>query len=105
MKWPKVFPIADQSALTIARLFVQEIVCRHGVPAELQSDRGAAFLSKLMPEICKLLGTKKVNTTAYHPYDGLVERFNRTPTDMLAKSVESGVTNWDERIPYMLFVY
>ena len=26
-KWPEVFPIANQSAVTIARLFVEEIVC------------------------------------------------------------------------------
>ena len=51
-------------------------MCRHGV---LLSDRGAAFLSNLMQEVCEILGVKKNNTTAYHPQtDGLVERFNRT---------------------------
>ena len=105
-KWPEVFPVANQSALTIARVFVQEIVCRHGVPGELLSDRGAAFLSKLMMEVYRLMGTKKVNTTAYHPQtDGLVERFNRTLTDMLAKTVESNSANWDDRLPFVLFAY
>ena len=88
-KWPEVFTTSDQTALTIAKLFVEQIVCRHGVPAQLLSDRGAAFLSHLLTEICKLLGVEKLNTTAYHPQtDGLVERFNRTLTDMLAKKVE-----------------
>ena len=83
-KWPEVFPVPDQTAPTIAKLLVEEVVCRHGVPGELLSDRGAAFLSKLVLEVCRLMGTKKVNTTAYHPQtDGLVERFNRTLTDML----------------------
>lgn len=50
-KWPEVFPVREQTAPTIARLFVEEIVCRHGVPGELLSDRGAAFLSKLMLEV------------------------------------------------------
>jgi len=31
-KWPEVFTTKDQTALTIAELFVEEIVCRHGVP-------------------------------------------------------------------------
>ena len=44
-KWPEVFAIKDQTALTIAQLFVEEIICRHGVPCQLLSDRGAAFLS------------------------------------------------------------
>ena len=85
-KWPEVFPAKDQSALTIARLLVEKVVTRHGVPTQLLSDRGASFLSNLMKNVYKLLGLKKVNTTAYHPQtDGLVERFNRTLTDMLSK--------------------
>ena len=85
-KWPEVFPARDQSALTIAKILVEHIVCRHGVPAELLLDRGANFLSGLLHNVNTLLGIKKTNTTAYHPQtDGLVERFNRTLLDMLAK--------------------
>ena len=66
-KWPEVFAARDQTVLTIAQLFLKEIILRHGVPKELLSDRGAAFLSKLMCEIYKLMGTHKISTTAYHP--------------------------------------
>jgi len=31
-KWPEAFAIPDQKAETIAKLFVEEIVCRHGIP-------------------------------------------------------------------------
>ena len=86
-KWPEVFAVPDQTALTIAQLLVGKIISRHGVPGELLSDRGAAFLSGLMEEVYRLMGIHKVTTTAYHPQtDGLVERFNRTLTDMLAKN-------------------
>ena len=61
-KWPEVFPVPDQSAATVARLLVEEIVSRHGVPAEVLSDRGRAFLSGLMKEVGELLGFHKVNT-------------------------------------------
>ena len=37
--------------------------------------------------------------------DGLVERFHRTLTDILAKTVETGGKDWDERLPYTLFAY
>ena len=105
-KWPEVFAVQDQTAATIARLLVEQIVSRHGVPSNLLSDRGAAFLSKLMEEVNNLLGIHKVNTTAYHPQtDGLVERFNRTLTDMLAKTVEKSGADWDQRLPYVLFAY
>ena len=103
-KWPEVFPAADQSAATIATLLVEEVVSRHGVPAEVLSDRGQAFLSGLMKEVEVLLGFHKVNTTVYHPQtDGLVERYNRTLTAMLAKTVERGGPEWDKS--YVLFAY
>ena len=105
-KWPEVFPSKNQNSLTIARLLVEHFIPRHGVPVQLLSDRGAAFLSKLMKEVYQLLGLKKVNTTAYHPQtDGLVERFNRTLTDMLSKKVTQSGRDWDVQLPYVLFTY
>ena len=105
-KWPEVFATADQSALTVAWLLVEHIISRHGVPGELLSDRGPAFTSRLLKEVCKLMGVQKTNTTAYHPQtDGLVERFNRTLTDMLAKTVQRDGKNWDLKLPYVLFAY
>ena len=105
-KWPEVFPVPDQSAATIARLLVEEIVSRHGVPSEVLSDRGCASLSGLMKEMETLLGFHKVNTSAYHPQtDGLVERFNRTLTSMLAKKMEKEGRDWDQHLPYVLFAY
>ena len=106
MKWPEVFAVPDQTAATIARLLVEEVVSRHGVPAEVLSDRGSAFLSELMKEVGRLLGFHKANTSAYHPQtDGLVERFNRTLTAMLAKTAARGGRDWDHHLPYVLFAY
>ena len=99
-KWPEVFAVPDQSAATIARLLVEEIVSRHGVPSEVLSDHGRAFLSRLMKEV------EKANTTAYHSQtDGLVERYNRTLTAMLAKTVVKRGPEWHARLPYVLFAY
>ena len=67
---------------------------------------GQEFLSKLMGEVCEVLGVRKVNTTSYHPQtDGLVERFNRTLTNMLSKRVDRDGTDWDLHLPYTLFAY
>ena len=44
-KWPMVFPTADQKALTLAKLLVQEVVPFMGVPEALLSDRGTNLLS------------------------------------------------------------
>jgi transposase InsO family protein len=88
------------------KLLVEEIISRHGVPRELLSDRGVAFLSKLLHEIYSHMGIHKVSTTAYHPQtDGLVERFHRTLTSMLSKTTQPGGLEWDDRLPYVLFAY
>ena len=63
-KWPEVFPIKDQTASTIAKLLMEEIICRHGAPAALLSDRGPSFLSRLMQEVYAVMGIHQVNTTA-----------------------------------------
>ena len=72
-KWPEAIAIPDQKAETIAKLFLEHVVCRHGILEELLSDRGTNFLSSLVHEVCQVLGVRKINTSGYHPQtDGLV---------------------------------
>ena len=104
-KWIEAFPVPDQTAETIAKLLVEKIVCVHGVPEQLLSDRGANFLSDLVLEVCSLFGIEKLNTSGYHPQtDGLVEKFNSTLISMISKS-STRSDDWDERLPFLLFAY
>ena len=105
-KWVEAFPIKDQKAETVARVLVEEVICRHGAPERLLSDRGSNFLSELIAEVCRLLQIKKINTSGYHPQtDGLVERFHKTLISMLSRYVEKHARDWDHYLPYMLYAY
>ena len=105
-KWVESFACSDQTSETIAKLLIDNVVCRHGVPEILVSDRGSNLLSAVMQEVYEVTGIKKRSTTAYHPQaDGLVENFNRTLRAMVAKHAEKFGTNWDEHLPYLLFAY
>ena len=104
-KWVEAFAVPNQTAETIAKLLVEEIFCRHGAPEHLLSDRGTNFLSDLVQEVCRLLNVTKVNTSGYHPQtDGLVEKFNSTLINMIAKCCEKS-KDWDKQLPYLLFAY
>jgi len=41
-----VFATYDQISLKIAELLIKNVISHHGLPAELLSDHGTAFLSK-----------------------------------------------------------
>ena len=105
-KWAEACAIPDQTSETIARLLVDNVVCRHGVPEELLSDRGPNLLSSLIHDVCDLLGMHKINTTAYHPQcDGLVENLNKTLRAMIAKHTRDFGVEWDQYLQHLLFAY
>lgn len=105
-KWPEVFATPNQEAQTVAKKVVEEVICRFGVPLELHSDQGRNFESTLFQEMCKLLGINKTRTTPMHPQsDGMVERFNQTLGNHLAKVVEEHQHDWDQHIPLFLMAY
>ena len=87
-KWPIVYAAPDQKAIRLAKLLVKEIVPMFGIPEALLSDHGTKLLSCLIQDVRKLLGIKKLNTTAHHPQcNGMVERFNRTLKTVLRKHI------------------
>ena len=62
-KWVESFPTDNQRSETIIKLLIDHVICRHGVPEALVSDRGPNLLSTLMQEVCSLTGMRKLNTT------------------------------------------
>lgn len=101
-KWPEAFTVPDQEATTLAHLIMDQVVCHHGAPQELLSDRGANFLSSLVREDSKIFGMK-INRSGYHPQtDGLVEKFNSTLISIIAKSAVMRPADWNTHLPCML---
>ena len=105
-KWPEAFPVPNQEAATVAQVLVDGFFCRFGLPDELHSDQGRNFESTLFQECCRLLGIRKTRTTPLHPEsDGMVERFNRTLVQEMAKRCRHGQSDWDQHIPTILMAY
>ena len=105
-KWPEAIAVPNQEAETIARALVDNFFSRFGVPVDLHSDQGRNFESKVFKACCDLLGIHKTRTTPLRPQsDGMVERFNRTLGEELAKFCADSQDNWDEKLPLLLMAY
>ena len=105
-RWPEARATTDATAATAATFLTDCIFTQHGAPRELLSDRGTTFLNQTVAALCKRWETKNVFASAYHPQtNGLVERFNKTLVETLAKLCMRQERDWDELIPAALFAY
>ncbi|GJT35709.1 putative reverse transcriptase domain-containing protein [Tanacetum coccineum] len=72
---------------TLTRLYIKEIVSRHGLPISIISDRDSHFTSRFWQSLQSALGTQLDMSTAYHPEtDRQSERTIQTLEDMLRAS-------------------
>ena len=90
----------------LAKLYVDEIISRHGVPLSIVSDRDSRFTSNFWNGLQTELGTRLKLSTAYHPQtDGQSERTIQTLEDMLRSCVIDFGGSWDSHLPLVEFAY
>ncbi|KAI3725796.1 hypothetical protein L1987_65589 [Smallanthus sonchifolius] len=96
----------DYRVEKLARIYIDEIVSRHGVPLNIISDRDARFTSCFWQSLQTALGTRLDLSTAYHPQtDGQTERTIQTLEDMLRACVIDFGGNWDSHLSLIEFSY
>ncbi|GJR14027.1 putative reverse transcriptase domain-containing protein [Tanacetum coccineum] len=90
----------------LARLYLNEIVARHGVPISIISDSDSHFTSSFWQSMQETLGTRLDMSTAYYPQtDGQSERTIQTLKDMLRACVLDFGGSWDVHLPLVEFLY
>ncbi|CAH8592681.1 unnamed protein product [Schistosoma guineensis] len=100
-RFPIAIPIADITAETVAKVFMQNWVTIFGTPITITTDRGAQFESELFNNLAKLLGSNRIRCTAYHPQaNGMVERFHRQLKTALIS--HSNPNQWTEFLPLVM---
>ena len=96
-KWPEAKPVKEATAKEVSKFIYEDIICRHGCPMKILSDRGSHFNNEMIKDLMEKFKIKWNFSTSYHPEtNGLVERFNRTLGSALAKL--STNDNWDTKI-------
>jgi hypothetical protein len=90
----------------LAELYIARIVCLHGVPKKIVSDRGTQITSKFWEKLHESMDTKLNFSSAYHPQtDGQTERINQILEDMLRACALKDNQSWDKCLPYAEFSY
>ncbi|GJW73262.1 putative reverse transcriptase domain-containing protein [Tanacetum coccineum] len=90
----------------LARLYLNRIVSRHGIPISIIYDRDRRFTSNFWKSFQKALGTKISMSTVYHPEtDGQSERTIQTLEDMLRACMIDFGKGWVKHLPLAEFSY
>lgn len=105
-KFAFAFPTKNQKATTVAKILVEEIFNRFGIPERLHSDQGRNFEGQLVQSLCEHYRVDKSRTTPYHPEgNGGCERFNRTLHGMLATLGEEQREQWPRYLASLTAIY
>jgi transposase InsO family protein len=101
----EAIPMPTQEAEVLAREFVMRIITQFGVPQKLLT-RGAAFVSVLMEEVCKLLKIQKLQPSSYNAQaNGIYGRMHKSLIYMTSHFVNKDAKNWDKYVPYAVMAY
>ncbi|GJR13984.1 reverse transcriptase domain-containing protein [Tanacetum coccineum] len=100
------FEDEDDSMEKLTRQYLKEVVCRHGVPLSIISDRDSGFAFGFWRSFQNALWTNLNMSTAYHPeIDGQSERMIQTLEDMLRACVIDFGGSWDQHLPLVELSY
>jgi transposase InsO family protein len=90
----------------LAELYMSRIICLHGVPKKIMSDRGIQFTLKFWERLRETLHTQSRFSSTYHSQtDGQTERVNQILEDMLRACALQYGRSWDKSLPYTEFSY
>nr|GEZ46385.1 putative reverse transcriptase domain-containing protein [Tanacetum cinerariifolium] len=90
----------------LARIYLKEVVTRHGIPVSIISDRDPRLASNFWMSLQNALGTRLDMSTAYHSEtDGQSERIIQTLEDMLRACAIDFGKGWVNHLPLVEFSY
>jgi hypothetical protein len=82
--------------VSTAIFLFNEIVCKVGPIEKVMSDQGGCFEGNVFKHLCKLIGSDKLRSSAFHPSgNGGIEIVNKVIKPTLAKFVSSSHDDWD----------
>ena len=101
-KMAEFIGLAATDAVTVANAFFTRVVCMHGMPKCIISDRDSRFTGHFWRELMSLCSTSLAFSTAFHPQsDGMAEVTNRTIEALIRLHCSEDSTQWFNTLPYL----
>ena len=95
-----------QTAQTTTKTLWDKFIVHYGLPKKILLDQGRNFESQLVADLCKLMGTQKLQTSPYHPQtNGQCERLNSTLIGMLVMLCPEKKSEWKNHIGALVYAY
>ena len=94
------------NTVEFAKLFVDQVVLRHGLPEHLISDRDPRWTSEFWRVVARELNLHLSLSSSHHPqHDGQTEIVNQTIETMLRAFVGSERSDWAKWLPFISHAY
>ena len=105
-RYPILVPLPDRKSETVAKALYEHLICQHGCPKKILSDRAKEFISEGIQEVYDRFGIKMVTTAGYSPSaNGVCERFHRWLNAAMTIIWKKKALDWDDYLPPIAFAY
>ena len=97
-RYPILVPLPDRKSETVAKALYEHLICQHGCPKKILSDRAKEFISAGIQEVYDRFG--------YSPSaNGVCERFHRWLNAAMTIIWKKKTLDWDDYLPPIAFAY
>src|SRR6266852_6149290 len=105
MSMVHLIPLTVRTKTTeLAWFYIRDVVRLHGMPDSIVSDRDSKFTARFWRELHRLMGTKLLMSTSFHPQtDGHTECANRSVGQILRSIISPDQWDWVLKLPLVEF--
>jgi hypothetical protein len=104
MKWTEVVQLKHSQDEQVIYFLETNIFSRFGLPLEIITDNGLAFISAKLTQFLAKLGVKNFTSSAYYPQgNGQAESTNKNLVRIIKRLIEDKPRQWHTLLTYALW--
>ena len=105
-RYAQAYVTKTQTAQMMVKTLWDKFIVHYGLPKKILTDQRQNFESRLMADLCELMGVQKIWTSPYHlQTNGQCERLNSTLINMPGTSPKEKKSEWKNDIGTLVHAY